>query len=189
MDSLTITVLLCGKLEGPLTGPSGGIPPVPGKTKKPLKRSASRTSAKTTPWYHLASHASSRRRPYRVPAHSRAVTGAPVAACALRQSAAQLQDHVRPALPYPFSPLGALFDVSSGVLFSSSSLQLFNCWKCFVVYTLSAALSTAKPTKACPAAAENIGKAHNGAEKPGEILPEKRESDCKTPAKLLSYSA
>ena len=94
------------------------------ENKKALEAFSFKDERKTAPWYHLDSRTPSRRRPCRVPAHSCAVTGAPVAAYALGQSAAQLQDHVRPALPCPFSPLGALFDGSSGVLFSSSSLRI-----------------------------------------------------------------
>ena len=159
------------------------------ENKKALEAFSFKDERKTAPWYHLDSRTPSRRRPCRVPAHSCAVTGAPVAAYAPGQSAAQLQDHVRPAPPCPFSPLGALFDGSSGVLFSSSSLRLFNCLKCFVVYTLSPPLSTAKRTENPVRPPKNISEKHKAPEKPGEILRQKRELDCKTPVKLLSYSA
>ena len=93
------------------------------KTKKPLKRSASRTSAKLrrgTTLIRAPPRGGGLAECQHTPALSRALPSRPMP---LGQSAAQLQDHVRPAPPCPFSPLGALFDGSSGVLFSSSSLR------------------------------------------------------------------
>lgn len=159
------------------------------QTKKPLKRSASRTGAKPrrgTTLIRAPPRGGGLTECHHTPALSRALPSRPMP-CG--QSAAQLQDHVRPALPYPFSPPGALFDVSSGVLFFSSSLRLFNCLKCFVVYTLSPPLSTAKRTENPVCSPKNISEAHKAPEKPGKILRQKRELDCKTPVKLLSYSA
>ena len=76
----------------------------PGTTKKPLKRKPQgRASgdAVVPPCFT----APSRRRPLRVPSHSCAVTGAPVAACAGdRQSAARLRGHVQRTSPRLFSP-------------------------------------------------------------------------------------
>ncbi len=54
--------------------------------KKALEAFRFKDERETAPWYHLASHTPSRRRPPGVLSHSRAVTGAPVAACAQKGS-------------------------------------------------------------------------------------------------------
>ena len=64
----------------------------------------------------------------------------------------------------------------------------FQLLKCFVVYTVCPALSTAKGTENSFRLLEIIGRIHKGPGKPGEILPGKQESDCKSPAKLLLCS-
>ena len=136
--------------------------------KKPLKPSGSKDEREhTAPWYHLVSHAPSRRRPLGVPAHSCAVTCAHVTACA-EQSAAQLQDHVQPALLYLFSASEALCDVSSSLLFSSLSLHLMQFSKggfsaCPVVYTLSRPLSTVVLPETRVIQASFPGKPHKSA--------------------------
>ena len=64
----------------------------------------------------------------------------------------------------------------------------FQLLKCFVVYTVCPALSTAKGTENSFRLLKIIGGIHKGPEKPGEFLPGKQESDCKSPAKLLLCS-
>ena len=114
-------------------------------TKKPFRRKSQ--GRRDPPWYHLASHASSRKRPWGVPAHSCAVTCAHVVTYA--QGGRPRNSETMFSKPFQTSfhhtRLSALYLPGYSSLHRLFAIRLFN--NCLIVYLITPEKSTGQPAQ------------------------------------------